>query len=101
MIAMVVQFGLAMMPLGRSLMACGLTSLTTSGTSSSLRQAEELSTITAPAAANTGAYSREAVAPAENTATSTPAGSAVATSSATTSCPRNPRVFPAERDEEK
>ena len=73
MAAMVVQLGLAMMPLGRSAVSSGLTSETTSGTSGSLRHAEELSTTTAPAAANLGAYSREAVAPAENTAISMPA----------------------------
>ena len=70
--AMVVQLGFAMMPLGRLSTSSGLTSDTTSGTSGSLRHAEELSTTTAPAAANLGAYSREAVAPAENTAMSMP-----------------------------
>ena len=53
---MVVQFGLAMMPFGGFFASCGFTSLTTSGTSGSLRQAEELSTTTAPAAANRGAW---------------------------------------------
>ncbi len=52
--AIVVQFGLAMMPLRTSASACGLTSLTTSGTSGSMRQAEELSTTVAPAAAKPG-----------------------------------------------
>ena len=55
--AIVVQFGLATMPLGRYARASPLTSLTTSGTSGSIRQAEELSTTTAPAAANRGASS--------------------------------------------
>ena len=49
--AMVVQLGLAMIPLRASDTASGLTSLTTSGTSGSMRQAEELSTTTAPASA--------------------------------------------------
>ena len=85
--AMVVQFGLAMMPLRASAIAPGLTSDTTSGTSGSIRQAEELSTTVTPAAANTGARAREVVAPAEKTAMSRPDGSAVAASSTTTSVP--------------
>ena len=72
MIAIVVQFGLAMIPFGRFVIASGLTSVTTSGTSGSFRHADELSTTTAPAAANFGAYSSEAAPPAENTATSIP-----------------------------
>lgn len=60
MAAMVVQFGLAMMPLGRSAIACGLTSETTSGTSGSRRQAEELSMTTGPWAATFSASAREA-----------------------------------------
>jgi hypothetical protein len=55
--AMVVQFGLAMMPLRASPIACGLTSLTTSGTSGSMRQALLLSITVAPAAAYFGASS--------------------------------------------
>ena len=97
MAAIVVQFGLAMIPLGRSSMACGLTSLTTSGTSGSMRQALELSMTTAPASAKRGACAREPVAPAENSAMSTPVGSAVATSSTTTLCPPNSSDVPAER----
>jgi hypothetical protein len=69
---MVVQFGLAMMPLGRSASVCGLTSDTTSGTSGCMRQADELSITVAPAAANRGASAREAVAPTENSAMSRP-----------------------------
>ncbi len=72
MAAMVVQFGLAMMPLGRSAMASGLTSETTSGTSGSPRQAEELSITTAPAAATLGASSREVAPPAEKITMSRP-----------------------------
>jgi hypothetical protein len=48
------------------------TSLTTSGTSGSIRQAEELSTTTAPAPAYRGASTRDAAAPAENSAMSRP-----------------------------
>ena len=81
MAAMVVQFGLATMPLGRSASAWGFTSDTTSGTSGSMRHADELSITTAPAAAKRGARAREPVAPAENRAMSRPAESAVAASS--------------------
>ena len=50
--AIVVQFGLAMIPLRASAIASGLTSETTSGTSGSIRNAEELSTTIDPASAN-------------------------------------------------
>jgi hypothetical protein len=53
--AIVVQLGLATMPLGMRSSAPGLTSDTTNGTSGSMRQADELSTTTAPAAATWGA----------------------------------------------
>ena len=72
MAAMVVQLGLATMPLGRWSRSCGLTSDTTSGTSGSIRQADELSTTVAPAAATRGASAREVVAPAENSTMSRP-----------------------------
>ena len=71
--AIVVQFGLAMMPLGGSIASSGFTSETTSGTSGSIRQATELSTTTAPAAATRGAVASEAVLPLENRAMSSPA----------------------------
>ena len=67
---MVVQLGLAMMPLGRCAKAWAFTSGTTSGTSGSIRHAEELSITTAPACATTGAREREAVLPAEKRAMS-------------------------------
>ena len=72
--AIVVQFGLAMMPLRTSASACGLTSLTTSGTSGSIRQAEQLSMTITPAAANRGASAFEVAPPAENIAMSSPDG---------------------------
>ena len=97
--AIVVQFGLAMMPLRISLIACGLTSLTTRGTSGSIRQADELSMTTAPAAANFGASSLEDEPPAENSAMSMPVRSATSESSTTRSCPRHGRVVPAERED--
>ena len=74
---MVVQLGLAMIPLGGRRASSGLTSDTTSGTSGSIRQAEELSTTIAPAAATLGAVASEAVLPLENRARSRPEKSAV------------------------
>ena len=65
------QFGLATTPVC-AWAACGFTSATTSGTPSSIRKAEELSTTTAPAATAWGAHSRERVAPAEKIAMSIP-----------------------------
>ena len=99
MAAMVVQFGFAIMPFGRTSIVCGLTSLTTSGTSGSIRQAEELSITTAPAAANLGASSREVAAPAKNRTISSPAGSAAAASSTAISRPPQYSRLPADRDE--
>ncbi len=73
MAAMVVQLGLATMPLGMFPSACGLTSATTSGTSGSPRQAEELSMTMAPAAATFGASFLEVAPPAEKKTMSSPA----------------------------
>ena len=70
-ICIVEQFGFAMIPRCPS-SASGFTSLTTSGTSSSIRQREELSITIAPAAANRGAHSPEVEPPAENSAMSKP-----------------------------
>ena len=56
-ICIVEQFGLATIPLRMSASASGLTSETTSGTSSSIRHFDELSTTIAPAAAKRGAHS--------------------------------------------
>jgi hypothetical protein len=103
---MVVQFGLAMMPFGRdrarpATSRAKLTSLTTSGTSGSFRQADELSTTTAPAAANRGACTRDIVAPAENSAMSSPDGSAVSAFSTSISWPRKVSFLPSDRGEAK
>ena len=102
---MVVQFGLAMMPLGVWRMRWPFTSLTISGTSGSMRNADELSITTTPAAANLGAYAFDDVAPAENSAMSRPVGSAVSASSTTISpTPSRPchgRVVPADRADAK
>jgi hypothetical protein len=76
-----------------------LTWATTSGTSVSIRKADELSTTTAPAAAKAGAYCLERSPPAENRAISTPAGSAVARSSISTVPQAVSTVPPAERAE--
>ena len=65
------QFGFAIRPVC-ACAAWGFTSATTSGTPSSMRNAEELSTTTAPAAMASGAHSRERVAPAEKIAMSMP-----------------------------
>ena len=63
MAAMVVQLGLATIPFGMASSVWGLTSATTSGTSGSMRHAEELSMTIAPAAAKRGASSRDDGAP--------------------------------------
>jgi hypothetical protein len=101
MAAIVVQFGLAMMPFGMFASACAFTSGTTSGTSGSFRQAEELSITSAPASANFGAYWREVFPPAEKKTMSSPDTSAVATSSTTISVSRYGTFLPAERAEAK
>ena len=79
--AIVVQFGLAMIRFGALWISYPLTSLTISGTSGSIRNADELSITITPAAANFGASAFDEVAPAENKAISRPDGSAVAASS--------------------
>ncbi len=70
--AIVVQLGFATMPFGRSAIACGLTSATTSGTCGSIRNAEELSITTAPASATRGASSFAVPLPAEKSTMSRP-----------------------------
>ena len=99
--AIVVQLGLATMPLGMSSRSAALTSETTSGTSGSLRHALELSMTVAPAAATLGASTLLAAPPLEKSAMSMPEKSAVAESSTTTSSPLNGRVVPAERADAK
>ncbi len=99
--AIVVQFGLAMIPLGVLRTSWPLTSATISGTSGSMRNADELSMTIAPAAANFAANARDEVAPAENRAMSSPVGSAVSASSTTTSVPFHGKVVPAERADAK
>ncbi len=104
MAAIVVQLGLAMMPrpaATTSSMADGLTSLTTSGISGSLRYAELLSMTTTPASTNDWASARDVVAPAEKIAMSRPVGSAVEASSTVTSRSPKGSTVPAERAEAK
>ncbi len=90
------QLGLAMMPLWPAI-SRAFTSGTTSGTSESMRKAEELSTTTAPALTAMGAYFREVSPPAENRAISTPAKLSAVSASTVSGSPRNGRVLPAER----
>ena len=101
MAAIVVQFGLAMIPFSARAMSCGFTSETTSGTCGSIRQHDELSTTMAPAAANLGANARDVLAPAEKITTSKPVGSAVVASSTVIERPAKSMVDPAERAEAK
>ena len=97
MAAIVVQFGLAMMPISARSTSPGLTSDTTSGTRSSSRHAEELSITVAPAWATFSAHALEVLPPAEKRATSSPAKLAFSMSSTTTSRSLNFTVEPAER----
>ena len=69
-ICMVVQLGLAMMRRGALRASSGFTSGTTSGTSASIRNALELSIISAPWRVIVSANSREAVPPADTSAMS-------------------------------
>ncbi len=94
MIAIVVQFGFATIPRLALASSSGLTSETTSGTSSSIRNAEELSTTIAPAAANFGPHAFEMEPPAEKIATSKPS---MASSASPTTMRPLPRSRPAER----
>ena len=103
---MVVQLGLAMIPFFKewarlATSRAKFTSDTTSGTSGSLRQADELSITVTPAAANRGACTSDIVFPAENNAMSRPVGSAVAASSTSISCPRKGSLRPCERADAK
>ena len=72
---------------------------TTSGTESSCRNAEELSTTTQPAAAATGANSFEMEPPALNRAMSIPLNESFVSSCTVTSLPWKGRVLPADRAE--
>src|SRR4051812_15337050 len=93
---MAAQLGLAMMPLW-SRMRRALISGITSGTFGSMRNAEELSTTTAPEPTAMGANFFEMPLPAENRAMSTPSNERSPSSSITMVWPRKVRVWPAER----
>ena len=95
--AIVVQFGLAMIFLGITSRSSGLTSDTTSGTSLSIRQHDELSTTKAPASAKRGAHICEVLLPAEKMAISIPDRSAVSTSSTVILWPSKLILCPADR----
>ncbi len=70
-VCIVVQLGLATIPRWPA-SASGFTSATTSGTSSCMRQKDELSTTTAPASAKRRPHSSLIPEPAENSARSKP-----------------------------
>ena len=96
MAAIVVQFGLAMMPFGTvARIAVKLTSETTSGIGI-LAPGRRVVDDDHAGIGERGACTRDMVAP-ENSAMSSPAGSAVAASSTSISCPRNGNFLPAER----
>ncbi len=95
---MVEQLGLATMPSCES-RASGLTSATTSGTSSFMRQNEELSTTTAPASANRGPHSSLTPEPAENSARSKPWIDSSDSARVTSVCSPQSIARPSERPE--
>ena len=78
-----------------------MTSLTISGTSGSIRHADELSITVTPAAANFGASTFDPLAPAEKRAMSRPVGSASSASSTTMSVSFHGSVVPADLAEAK
>src|SRR5437763_7177256 len=92
------QFGFEMIPLWRAI-SSGLISGTTSGTAGSMRKAEELSMTTAPWRTAAGAYWRAVLAPAENSARSTPAKVLSFSAATVMSFPRNGSTVPADRVE--
>src|SRR6056300_1607022 len=95
---MVEQFGLAMIPqLVYPAIACGFTSGTTRGMSSSRRKCDVLSITTQPAAAAIGAYSSEILPPAENRPICALLKSNSAKSVTVILFPRNRMLLPADR----
>ena len=93
---MAAQFGFAMMPRWPA-SASGLISGTTSGTPASMRNADELSTTTAPRAVAMGAYLRDVEPPAEKSARSTPSNELSLSSVTVMAPPANGSFLPAER----
>src|SRR4051794_29766846 len=96
-IAMVVQFALAMMPRGRRLIASLLTSGTTSGTSCCIRNAAELSTTVTPRDTAIGAHSSDTSSGTSNMAMSTPSNASGVSSRTTIFSPRQSSSLPADR----
>src|SRR5438128_12052755 len=95
---MAAQLGLAMMPLCSRTLP-GLISGTTRGTPASMRNADELSTTTAPLLTAMGAKRLDVELPAENKPMSTPLKPSSVSSRTARGLPRNGSVFPAERAE--
>ncbi len=95
---MATQFGFAMMPLC-FFSSPELISGTTSGVLASMRNADELSTTTAPAFTAAGAKRFDCAPPAENSAMSTPLRLSSVSSCTATSAPRNFIFLPADRAE--
>ncbi|CAB4582262.1 unannotated protein [freshwater metagenome] len=91
------QFGLLIIPFGRSLVFSPFTSGTTSGTPGSIRNAPELSTAMAPRAAAIGAHCAETSSGTSNMATSTPSNTSGASACTVTSSPRTINFLPALR----
>src|SRR5205085_3233843 len=96
---MVVQFGLATIPFGIDWRAWAFTSGTTSGTSGSMRQADELSMTIAPALAAIGLNSRLTEAGVLDKTRSTPAKASGRSASTGYARPRNASGCPALRGE--
>src|SRR5947207_14518965 len=93
---MVEQLGLATIPLGMRARAWALTSGPTRGTSGSMRQAEELSTTTAPALAAIGLNSRLTDAGVLDKTRSTPANASARIGSTVYDWPRKVIGLPAD-----
>ena len=94
---MVVQLGHDEMPLGRCARSSGLTSAITSGTSGSMRNAAELSTTIAPAAAACGVHSSERSSSTSTMTRSRPSKQPDRRTSHVTSPSRNGSLRPSER----
>src|SRR5580658_9011529 len=95
---MAAQLGLAMIPWWPR-KASELISGTTRGTAASMRNADELSTTTAPLPTASGAKRLEVEPPAENNAMLTPSKLASVSSRTVSGLPRNGRVLPADRED--
>src|SRR5579862_7110147 len=93
---MAAQLGLAMIPLCSRTLP-GLISGTTRGTPASMRNAEELSTTTAPLLTATGAKRLDVELPAENSPILTPLNASSVSSRTASGLPLNGSVLPAER----